>query len=213
MNTFQKIDGSLGQSYYEKEFSRNLDGDDNIGFYDMKINLILPENNLLSKMTILFFPKTIDIYDKVIEYQDKKGYIYYIVDDEKEEEKKIVFLSGIINYMNDELNIKEFIIVDLTCSTFRFHDKDDLIFYNHILRHDDAIAENERVIRQLNRSLLASNKSKSYVVSSKRKKRKLSPNGGTKRKKTLGGKQIKCSIFRNKKSNRKTRKNKGCISR
>lgn len=217
MNTFQNIDGSLGQSYYEKEFSRNLDGDDKICYYDMKINLILPEKNLLSKITTLVFPKTIDIYDKVIEYQDKKGYIYDILDDilddEKEEKEKHVYLSGIINYMNDELNIKEFIIVDLTCSTFRFHDKDDLIFYNHILRHDDAIAENERVIRQLNRSLLASNKSKSYVVSSKRKKRKLSPNGGTKRKKTLGGKQIKCSNFRNKKSNRKTRKNKGCISR
>ena len=182
-----------------------------ICYYDMKINLILPEKNILSKITTLVFPKTIDIYDKVIEYQDKKSYIYYnIVDDEEEEEeeeKKKVFLSGIINYMNDELNIKEFIIVDLTCSTFRFHDKDDLIFYDGIIRHDNTIAENERVIRQLNRSLVASNKLKSYVVSSKRNYKLALPKGSYRRNgKKIGGKRTKCKNFRNKKN--RTIKNK-----
>ena len=62
----------------------------------------------------------------------------------------------------------------------------------------------------MNRNLVASNKSKSYVVSSKRKL--ALPNGSAKSAKRRGGKQMKCKNFRNKKSNHKTRKNKGCIS-
>lgn len=200
MNTFQIIDGSQGQSYYEKSFSRNLHGEDRIGFYDKKINLILPENNVLSKITRWVFPKTIDIYDNVIEYQDKNGYIYYPKYNEEEDidqDNKQVFLSGIINYMNDILKIKEFIIVDLTCSVFRFVDHDGIIYHDRIFRHDNKIAENTRVIRQSVRGLVTANKAKSYIVT--RKDKLALPNGSyTKKYKKKGGKRTISTNFRNK---------------
>jgi hypothetical protein len=121
MNTYQEInsldtrDPNKKPLYYEKIFTRNIikDSEENPedldryidSDYDVRINLIEPAESTF--VNLYPKPKIQDIYDDVIKYQkENQG-----PDDE-------VLLSGIIRYMRNNKKINEFIIVDLSCSTY-----------------------------------------------------------------------------------------------
>ena len=99
----------------------------NNSYYDMRINLIEPSFARLASQYL--GPKIQDIYDLVIEDQITHG-----------ASRDFVLLSGIIWYMKQK-GMNEFIIVDMSCSTFK--DMDD----NNI----ELNAKNERLFRSFRR--------------------------------------------------------------
>lgn len=121
MNTYQEInsldniDPNKKPLYYEKSFTRNIKEDleeypidlerYNKSEYDVRINLIEPAESRFD--TRYSAPRIQDIYDDVIEYQKNFGG----PDDE-------VLLSGIIRYIRKNKKMNEFIIIDLSCSTY-----------------------------------------------------------------------------------------------
>uniref|UniRef100_A0A6C0DGT9 Uncharacterized protein n=1 Tax=viral metagenome TaxID=1070528 RepID=A0A6C0DGT9_9ZZZZ len=123
MNTYQEInsldnrDPNKKPLYYEKIFTRDIIEDSeenpypedletyNNSEYNERINLIEPEESRFD--TRYSGPRIQDIYDDVIKYQIEK----HGPDD-------VVVLSGIIGYIKNIKKINEFIIVDLSCSTY-----------------------------------------------------------------------------------------------
>jgi hypothetical protein len=135
-------------------------------------------------------PKIQDIYDLVIEDQ-----ISYGASDD------VVLLSGIIAYMKEK-GMNEFIIVDLSCSTFRDMDGNKI----------DLNAKNERLFRSLRRQ---TSRTSSPIVRVESRNRSRSRSRDRSRNNSFtslsldkGGKK-RTNKYRNKKSKRrKTRKNK-----
>lgn len=123
MNTYQEINSLDNRDlnkkplFYEKFFTRDIKEDFeenpypedleryNNSEYDERINLIEPRE--LRYDNRYSGPRIQDIYDDVIEYQIEK----HGPDD-------VVVLSGIIGYIKNIKKINEFIIVDLSCSTY-----------------------------------------------------------------------------------------------
>jgi hypothetical protein len=154
MNTYQEInsldnrDPNKKPLYYEKFFTRDIKEDleenpnpidlekYNNFEYDVRINLIEPEESRFDNRYL--GPRIYDIYDDVIEYQkEKQG-----PDDE-------VLLSGIIRYIRNIKKMNEFIIVDLSCSTYS-----DLISKNNgkysLIKPDEI--DVDRATRSLRRN-------------------------------------------------------------
>jgi hypothetical protein len=159
----------------------------NNSYYDMRINLIEPSFSRLASQYL--GPKIQDIYDLVIEDQ-----ISYGASDD------VVLLSGIISYMKKK-GMNEFIIVDLSCSTFRDMDENKI----------DLNAKNERLFRSLRRQTSRTSSPIVRVESRNRSRsRDISRNNSFTSSLSLdkGGKK-RTKKYRNKKSKRrKTRKNK-----
>uniref|UniRef100_A0A6C0H9K8 Uncharacterized protein n=1 Tax=viral metagenome TaxID=1070528 RepID=A0A6C0H9K8_9ZZZZ len=123
MNTYQEInsldnkDPNKKPLFYEKFFTRDIkkdleDSEDtkdldryNDTEYDVRINLIEPRE--LRYDNRYLGPRIQDIFDDVIEYQK-----------EKQGPHDEVLLSGIIGYIKNIKKMNEFIIVDLSCSTY-----------------------------------------------------------------------------------------------
>jgi len=148
--------------------------------YDMRINLIEPSFSRLASQYL--GPKIQDIYDLVIEDQITHG-----------ASRDFVLLSGIIWYMKQK-GMNEFIIVDMSCSTFK--DMDD----NNI----ELNAKNERLFRSFRRQ---TSRTSSPIVRVESRNRSRSRSRSRDRK-SKGGKK-RTNKYRNKKSKRrKTRKNK-----
>ena len=147
--------------------------------YDMRINLIEPSFSRLASQYL--GPKIQDIYDLVIEDQITYG-----------ASSDFVLLSGIIWYMKQK-GMNEFIIVDMSCSTFKDMVDNDI----------ELNAKNERLFRSFRRGPRSSSpfkiiESKNNANRSRSRDRKSKGKGGKKRTKK----------YRNKKSKRrKTRKN------
>jgi uncharacterized ubiquitin-like protein YukD len=160
----------------------------NNSYYDMRINLIEPSFSRLASQYL--GPKIQDIYDLVIEDQ-----ISYGASDD------VVLLSGIIWYMKQK-GMNEFIIVDMSCSTFK--DMDD----NKI----ELNAKNERLFRSFRRQ---TSRTSSPIVRVESRNRSRSRSRDRSRNNSFtslsldkGGKK-RTNKYRNKKSKRKkTRNNK-----
>jgi hypothetical protein len=154
--------------------------------YDMRINLIEPSFSRLASQYL--GPKIQDIYDLVIEDQITHG-----------ASRDFVLLSGIIWYMKQK-GMNEFIIVDMSCSTFKDMDENKI----------DLNAKNERLFRLLRRQ---TSRTSSPIVRVESRNRSRSRdrsrnNSFTSLSLDKGGKK-RTKKYRNKKSKRrKTRKNK-----
>jgi len=159
----------------------------NNSYYDMRINLIEPSFSRLASQYL--GPKIQDIYDLVIEDQITHG-----------ASRDFVLLSGIIWYMKQK-GMNEFIIVDMSCSTFK--DMDD----NKI----ELNAKNERLFRSFRRQ---TSRTSSPIVRVESRNRSRSRSRDRSRNNSFtslsldkGGKK-RTNKYRNKKSKRrKTRKN------
>ena len=179
-------------SYYEKVFVRKIDKEDSLDFYiyndskyDMRVNLIQSLPGLLTSE-----PGTIDIYNDVYNYQEsgpEKGY-------------PGILLSVLIKYIYNILNIREFVIVDMVCSSFHFINQDGIPISKP---SPDSI---QRVARKFN---LQRKKWDEDNCRRLETERPLDPRYFGK-----GGKRRKSKVKRRRKSNRKrvmkTRKNKKC---
>ena len=187
MNTYQELNSldNTDLMFYQKLFSRNIKGNSHDlsslrnSLYDMRINLIQPSFSRLASQYL--GPKIQDIYDLVIEHQITYG-----------ETSDFVLLSGIIWYMKQK-GVNEFIIVDMSCSTFSDTNGNDI----------ELNAKNERLFRSFRRGQRSSSpfkiiESKNNAKRGRSKSRERESKGGKKRTKK----------YRNKKSKRrKTRKN------
>jgi hypothetical protein len=155
MNTYQEInsldnrDPNKKPLFYQKFFTRDIKKDledsqeepkdlerYNDTGYNVRINLIEPRESRFDNR--YSGPRIYDIFDDVIEYQIERQR----PDDE-------VFLSEIIGYIKNIKKINEFIIVDLSCSTYS-----DLISKNNgkysLIKPDEI--DVDRATRSLRRN-------------------------------------------------------------
>lgn len=209
MNTYQEIntrDPNKKPLYYEKFFTRDIIKDSEEypedldryidSDYDVRINLIEPaESTFVNPYPE---PKIQDIYDEVIEYQKEKK----ALDDE-------VLLSGIISYIKNIREINEFIIVDLSCSTYN-----DVISKNNgkfsIIEPDeiDLARATRRLVRNSSSNIIRLNSKNPLTLVDRPRTRDNSPDrkGGKGNKKHTHKKTIRHRKLTHKR--RKTCKNK-----
>jgi hypothetical protein len=182
MITFEELKSK--SLYYQKSFSRNLmvRSNDSILYYNSKYDMRI---NLIQSSRFTSEPRVDDIYKNIIEYQ---------VSIEKSGQE--IYLSEIFNYLKNIRGINQFLVVDLSCSTY-FD-----IYDNEIIQTNENIDRLSRLFRlhqiRTSPTIRLDSSSPTFGKGGKRKKYRRN-----KKCKTLFRSRRRCI-----KKNGKTRKNK-----